>query len=241
MHLWVTRPIEDAAGLRAQLIAQGHEVTLEPLLRIDYLHDEPIKLDDAQALIVTSRNALRALAGRPEEADCKALPLFVVGRGTALAARSMGFETVIEGPSTAAALLTLIVNTASINDGALVHLSAENVAYNLCEELRTLGYHVFQPILYRSVQVETVSDILLHNIKSGRIEGVVLLSGRTAEAYEALVRSKGLLDFARKLTHFCLSEAIASKLSPLQPIEVKLSSRPNIDELLALTGGSTAK
>ena len=31
MHLWVTRPIEDAAGLRAQLIAQGHEVT--PLQR----------------------------------------------------------------------------------------------------------------------------------------------------------------------------------------------------------------
>lgn len=240
MHLWVTRPMEDAAGLRAQLIAQGHEVSLEPLLKIEYFQEEPIELDGVQALIVTSRNALRALAGRSEEADCKEIPLFVVGRGTADAARAMGFETVIEGPSTAAALLTLIVNTASINDGALVHLSAENVAYNLCEELRVLGYHIFQPILYRSIQVERLSDILLHNIKSGRIEGVVLLSGRTAEAYVSIIRSEELLEVARKLTHFCLSQSVASQLSSLQPIKVKLSSAPNLDEMLALTGASAA-
>lgn len=237
MHLWVTRPMEDAGALRAQLIAQGHEVSLEPLLKIEYFHDEPIEIDDAQALIATSKNALRALAGRPEEAACKAMPLFVVGRGTAQTAKAMGFETVIEGPSTAQALLGLIINVAEVNDGALVHLSAENVAYNLCEELRHLGYHIFQPILYRSIQVETLSDTLLRNIKSGRIEGVVLLSGRTAEAYASIMNTHELLDVARKMTHYCLSETILGRLSPLQPINAKLSSAPNIDEMLALTGG----
>lgn len=241
MHLWVTRPMEDAGRLRAHLIAQGHEVSLEPLLKIEYLYDEPIELDEAQALIATSRNALRALAGRPEEEACKTLPLFVVGRGTAEAAEAMGFETVIEGPSTASALLGLILNVAGINDGTLVHLSAEHVAYNLCEELRGLGYHVFQPILYRSIQVETLSDILLHNIKNGRIEGVVLLSGRTAEAYVDVMNTSKLLHFTRRMTHFCLSKAVADRLSPLQPINVELSSAPNIDELLALTEGYAEK
>ncbi len=240
MHIWVTRPFEDAGRLRAQLIAQGHEVTLEPLLRIEHLHDEPIELDEAQALIATSRNALRALVGRPEEAACKELPLFAVGRGTAQAAEAMGFETVIEGPSNASALLTLILNVANINDGALVHLSAENVAYNLCEELRHLGYHVFQPILYRAIQTETLSDILLHNIKNRRIEGVMLLSSRTAEAYTSIMKTEYLLPFARSMTHFCLSESVAARLSLLQPINVKSSSVPNIDEMLTLTGASAA-
>lgn len=241
MHIWVTRPFEDAGRLRAQLIAQGHEVTLEPLLRIEHLDDEPIELEDAQALIATSRNALRALAGRPEEEACKSMPLFVVGRGTAQAAEAMGFETVIEGPSTASALLGLILNVANINDGALVHLSAENVAYNLCEELRLLGYHVFQPILYRAIQTDTLNDILLHNIKNRRIEGVMLLSGRTADAYVSIMKRDDLLPFARSMTHFCLSDAIAARLSLLQPINVKTSSAPNIDEMLALTGASAAK
>lgn len=236
MHLWVTRPIEDAGRLRAQLIAQGHEVSLEPLLTIEHFQDEPIDLDDAQALIATSRNALRALAGHPDEAACKSMPLFVVGRGTAETAKAMGFETVIEGPSTAAALLTLIVNTASINDGALVHLSAEHVAYNLCEELRSLGYHVFQPILYKTIQAKTVSDTLLHNIKTGRIEGVLLLSGRTADAYVSIMTTDGLLEATRRMTHYCLSDSVAARLSPLQPIEVETSAAPNIDEMLALTG-----
>ena len=240
MRIWVTRPFEDAGRLRAQLIAQGHDVVLEPLLKIEQFYDEPIELDDAQALVATSRNALRALAGRPEEDACKSMPLFVVGRGTAQVAEAMGFETIIEGPSTASALLGLILNAANINDGAIVHLSAENVAYNLCEELRHLGYHVFQPILYRAIQVETLSDTLLHSIKTGRIEGVMLLSGRTAEAYANIMKSKELLGSSRHIMHYCLSEAVLARLAPLQPINSKTSSAPNIDEMLALTDASAA-
>ena len=240
MRIWVTRPFEDAGRLRAQLIAQGHDVVLEPLLKIEQLEDEPIELDDAQALVATSRNALRALAGRPEEDACKSMPLFVVGRGTAQVAEAMGFETIIEGPSNASALLGLILNAANINDGAIVHLSAENVAYNLCEELRHLGYHVFQPILYRAIQVETLSDTLLHSIKTGRIEGVMLLSGRTAEAYANIMKSKELLGYSRNIVHYCLSEAVLARLAPLQPINSKTSSAPNIDEMLALTDASAA-
>lgn len=240
MRIWITRPFEDAGRLRAQLIAQGHDVVLEPLLKIEQLEDEPIELDDAQALVATSRNALRALAGRPEEDACKSMPLFVVGRGTAQVAEAMGFETIIEGPSNASALLGLILNAANINDGAIVHLSAENVAYNLCEELRHLGYHVFQPILYRAIQVETLSDTLLHSIKTGRIEGVMLLSGRTAEAYANIMKSKELLGYSRNIVHYCLSEAVLARLAPLQPINSKTSSAPNIDEMLALTDASAA-
>jgi len=236
MHIWVTRPIKDAAPLRAQLIAQGHEVTVEPLLSIEYLHDEPIELDEAQALIATSRNALRALENRPEAEAAKDIPIFVVGRGTAQTAKDMGFETIIEGPSNASALLGLILNTASINDGTLVHLSAENVAYNLCEELRLLGYHVFQPILYRSRQAERLADGVLRNMRGGKIEGVMLLSGRTAEVYASLVKSDELLECCRHITHFCLSDAVAARLAPLQPINILLPDGPNIDEMLVLTG-----
>jgi len=235
MHLWVTRPIEDAGQLRAQLIARGHQVSLEPLLRVEYTNEDDIELEDAQALIATSRNALRALAGRPEEADCKRLPLFVVGRGTAQVAQSMGFETVIEGPSNAGALLGLILNIANVNDGALIHLSAENVAYNLCEELRHLGYHVFQPVLYRTVKVTSLSDTLLRQLHSGSIDGILLFSGRTADAYVEAVNHEEITSIARQMTHYCLSQQVAERLSPLNPLTIQVSEAPNIQSMLALT------
>ena len=62
MRLWVTRPELDAAVLRAKLVAQGHEVIIEPLLQIDFEDADPVELDDVQLLIATSRNAGRAAA-----------------------------------------------------------------------------------------------------------------------------------------------------------------------------------
>ena len=242
MHLWVTRPQEDASVLRARLIAQGHDVFLEPLLVIEFDADEPIDLDGAQGLIATSKNGLRALAAREEEAAfARGLPVYAVGRGTAEAARALGFETVVQGPAAARELVDVIVETAPVNDGTLVHLSGADVAFDLCNELQHLGYHVAQPILYRARQVDRFSDGLLSNLITGRIEGVLLLSPRTAEVYVRLVEAHQILRTARKLTHFCLSRSVAARLASLQLDNVKLSRAPNIEEMLALTGVSAAQ
>ena len=40
MRLLVTRPEEDAVAFKAQLIAQGHQVTIEPLLSVDLVRTE---------------------------------------------------------------------------------------------------------------------------------------------------------------------------------------------------------
>ena len=83
MRLLVTRPEPDATALRAQLIAQGHEVLVEPLITIRFDNADPIELDGVQALIATSRNGLRALASSPAIEQARSLPLFAVGPGTA--------------------------------------------------------------------------------------------------------------------------------------------------------------
>ena len=44
MHVLVTRPETDAAELKAALEAQGHEVTVEPLLTIEAIRIEARRL-----------------------------------------------------------------------------------------------------------------------------------------------------------------------------------------------------
>ena len=95
MRILVTRPEPDASREAEALAARGHEAVLAPLLNIEFARDVPVDLAGAQALIVTSRNALRALSSRRELEDARKLPLYAVGEATSRAARELGFTTVV--------------------------------------------------------------------------------------------------------------------------------------------------
>jgi hypothetical protein len=97
MHVLVTRPKGDGETLKAEIERLGCEVSLEPLIRIVPNEIPQSAIDGASTLIVTSRNALKALAPSPALAAAMALPLMTVGPGTAALALEMGFKDVFEG------------------------------------------------------------------------------------------------------------------------------------------------
>ncbi len=241
MKLWVTRPEQDAAVLRAKLVAQGHEVVIEPLLLIDFDDADPLELAGVQALIATSRNGVRAAARAPDADIARQLPLFAVGPGTASTAQALGFENVAAGTATAEMLLATIVRRSDVNGGALLHLAGGSLAFDLAGELRRIGYHVLQPTLYVARRATGLSPGLLSRISHGNLDGVILLSPRTAQTYEDLILAHQVEPAARRLIHFCLSAAVAGQLSQLQPEDIRVSKRPNIGDMLELTHQSTAQ
>ena len=90
MRFLVTRPQPDADALCERLRAMGHAGLIDPLMSIAWLEPPRLDLDRCQAVVATSRNALRALARHPERlADLVGLPLFAVGAATADLARSL--------------------------------------------------------------------------------------------------------------------------------------------------------
>ena len=94
MRVMITRPREDAEALAGRLAEDGIESLIEPLLEIIPRADEPLDLDNVQALMLTSANGARALGRATDRRD---LALFAVGPATAAAARSAGFATVAVG------------------------------------------------------------------------------------------------------------------------------------------------
>lgn len=242
MRLWVTRPEPDATALKQRLEAQGHEVVIEPLMWIEYAEPDLVELDGAQALIATSRNGLRALTRNSELLEfARVRPLFAVGPGTRAEAKALGFERIITGPGTAASLVPTILEHAEVNSGPLVHLAGADLAHDLAGELRKLGFAVMQPTVYAARMSERLSTRFLPMLVLGEINGVILLSARTARTYVELIQAHQLVRSARKLHHYCLSRAIADALEALQPDVIKVPDRPNIHEILALTGETTAQ
>jgi uroporphyrinogen-III synthase len=241
MRLLVTRPEPDALKLRALLEDHDHEATVEPLLSVAFEDGETIDLDGVQALIATSRNGLRALKARQLLAQARKLPLFAVGRGTAAEARGLGFETVVTGAGTAEQLIAHIVSVVDPAAGLLLHLAGNALATDLKGELELNGFRVIQPIVYRMRAATALSEDTVEQLAMGEIDGVILLSPRTATVYAALMRKHGLATIARALNHFCLSEAVAKGLQPLGAVPVEIAETPRLEEVLALIDAAAAR
>ena len=233
MHVLVTRPEIDARREAEALAARGHEPVAAPLLEIEFLPDVELDLDGAQALIITSRNALRALASHEAFEQALRLPLFAVGEATARAARDIGFAEVTIGPGTAAGLAPLIRREVHPDDGALVHVAGAALAFDLKAALEEEGFNFRRPVLYRSHKVPALSDEILAGLTDGTIGAVILMSPRTAKTFAALAERHGVVTQAKNLVCYCLSQTVAGAVMPLG-LKVRVPAHPREEDVLAL-------
>ena len=239
MRLLVTRPEPDAARQGKALEARGHQAVLAPLLTIEPVMNVPLDLDRAQGLIVTSRNALRALASHPDLSQARALPLFAVGEATAKAATELGFAEVTIGPGTGETLSWLLAERLNPRAGALVHLSGETVAFDLKSALEAKGFSVRQPILYRAIAATELPRGAVARLAGGQLDGVVLMSPRTAAIFASLAGRHSVVTQASRLNCYCLSAAVAQAVKPLAARAI-VAARPREEDLLALIDSETA-
>ena len=241
MRLLVTRPEPDALKLRAALEEHGHQATVEPLLSVSFDDADDFELDGVQALIATSRNAVRALKAHPLRSLAQKLPLFAVGRATATEGRALGFETVVTGAGTAQELVSHVVSVVDPAAGLLLHLAADTLAGDLAGDLESHGFRVLQPVVYRMRAATMFADDTVEQLAMGEIEGVILMSPRTATIYVSLIRKHGLTSVARRLIHFSLSGAIAARLAPLGAVRSEVAEAPRLEEVLALIDAAAAR
>lgn len=240
MRLLVTRSQPDADSQVKKLKALGHEGIAAPLLDVEFLDFSPLPLPGAQALIATSRNALRALASRGELQAALKLPLYAVGAATADLARELGFGEIHQGPGTAEELPPLIASECTPSAGALIHLAGTRQAFDLKSALEGKDFEVAQPVLYRINMADNFAKSAREALGKNRLDGVILMSPATAQTFMALVDASDLLEGAAKLTFFCLSHNVAEPLKAFHDARVLIAGRPREDDLLALIGYEAA-
>src|SRR3954469_3853672 len=144
MAVLVTRPHPDDEATASALGARGFEVLRAPMLRF-----EPVVFRDDEdgsygAVIVTSANALRAIAAQLAGSRLVKLPLFAVGEHTAAAAREAGFSQVMAANGGAGALRDLVQTSVKSKQlkkaGTLLYLAGADLARDLAGELGEKGF-----------------------------------------------------------------------------------------------------
>jgi uroporphyrinogen-III synthase len=232
VRLLLTRPEPDAQRTAAALRAQGHDVIVAPLLRIEPAPDAKIGAGPWAAILITSANAAHAILAHASVTPLRTLPVFAVGRRSADAMAAAGFADVTSADGNASDLARLV--GARLQPAArLLYLAGEDRSGDLAGELRARGFAVEVTIIYRAIAVTGLSPVAADALASG-VDGVLHFSRRSVEAYVDAARAAGLLANALKPVHFCLSGQVAEPLAQAGAAAIRIAERPNEAVLIAL-------
>lgn len=202
----VTRPEAATPALRQALRARGTRLLLQPMLRIEALREPLPETGDAQAVIATSAHAF---AGIDADRFPLPLPVFVVGRATATAARRAGFEDVRQARD-AQTLAADVRAACSPRYGPLLYPAGRHRARDLSRMLTEFEVRLAER--YSAEPARRLAPTVRKAIANGEVQAVTLYSGRAARAFVAACRQGGVWPQARRIPAFCLSRRIAAVL-----------------------------
>ena len=224
----VTRPQPAAAATAKRLTDLGRTPLVVPLLEIAPRAaslPDPTRL---QAVLATSANAIPALAA------CHARPLLTVGDATADIARAAGFRTVFSAGSDAAGLAELAARCCRPAGPPLLLARGAGQGRPLAQTLRAHGFRVIQRVVYAVRTAASLPAPLRIALDQGAIATALFFSPATAVAFVRLVRAERPVIDVSSIEALAISPAAAAALSPLPWRRIRVASRPNQDELLAL-------
>ncbi|MGX9391315.1 uroporphyrinogen-III synthase [Nitrobacteraceae bacterium UC4446_H13] len=236
MTILVTRPSPDHASTAATLRGKGFDVLLAPMLRFEPIAFEPDADAHFDAVLVTSVNALRALAEASVRQRWLTTPLYAVGERTAQAARDLGFARVMAANGDGASLRDLVVAQMRAKvlkkSATLLYLAAADRAVNLDDELSPFGLEVVTVTTYRMIATPDLPEDVCAAFTAGRIEAVLHYSARSAHSFVAAARAAGLEITALAVPHCCISANVATVLREAGATQVAVAGAPDEDALL---------
>jgi uroporphyrinogen-III synthase len=239
MRLIVTRPEPDDDRTARALIRLGHVAILSPMLDIVLDPKAKIPKTPYQAVLVTSSNAVRALAARPDRPFAPDTPLLAVGDQTALEAKRAGFAGARSAGGAVEDLLSL-ASGLKPGDGPLLYATGKARAGDLAERLKERGFEIETVILYRAEPRARLAKVAEAALSNGSVDGVLFYSRRTAASFALALRAGALAPLGKNVVCFCLSDACAEPLAAVTSGKVLVAERPDQLALFALIEAEVA-
>ncbi len=208
MNILITRPLIDSEDLMGKLFSLGHKIIHIPTLKISPAKTESVDLNEYDAIIFTSANAIRNLTVINEE---KSKLCFCVGSITEKIARQSGYLNTLSAGGTVNALKNLIINSNQINEKSrLVYFCGDNVAYDLDLELKREGLKISKIINYKSEKITDLNDQNKKIITSHSPDIIFVYSLRSGESFIEITRNHSLYPLMTGSKVMCISDKIAS-------------------------------
>ena len=206
----VTRPQPDADHLAQVMREKNFDVIVDPLFKTDFATTPPER-ENYQALLATSRNAIRALAKNGAVKYFSHLPLLAVGEETATEARLAGFKHIKNAEGAADSLGALVVETCLPGKGPLLYLAGKTRKAALESGLAAQGFEIAVWEAYAMHPSPALNEKTLGALRQNAVAAVLLFSERAAAHFLQLAQALDWENVNAPL-YACLSAQVALPL-----------------------------
>jgi uroporphyrinogen-III synthase len=225
----ITRPSGAASETAQRVAAMGLRPILAPMLEIAPIRarrPEPRRL---QAVLITSANALPALPSAYHT-----LPLLAVGDATAAHARAAGFRDVHSAAGDVHALASLVLARCDPAGAPLLLASGKDRSADPTPALQARGFTLIRRSVYTAVPADALPEAARTALSDGAVRAALFFSPATARAFVRLLPAALPPEYVSRVDALAISRATEQALAPLPWRRIRVASRPNQDELLAL-------
>ncbi|WP_165585435.1 uroporphyrinogen-III synthase [Roseococcus sp. SYP-B2431] len=222
----ITRPEPGAAETAARVRALGWRPVLAPAL---VLAPRPFRPTRAQALLLTSRAAARALT--PWD-----IPVVAVGEATAEAARARGFSEVRAADGDAAAMTAFCAAHLDPAAGPLLLAVGEGYSVELAAALRARGFRVTRRLAYAAAESADFPAEAAAALRNREVSHALFFSPRSAGCSVRALTASGLSEALRGIEAIAIAPRVAAVLDGLPWCSVRTARRPDQDHILELLG-----
>ena len=210
MNIILTRPLNDTENLMHELFNLGHKIIHIPTLKIKSANLEKIDIENFNALVFTSSNAVKNLSIKGEKKNIKC---FCVGSVTEKIARLNGFTKTISASGNVNALKNLILNTKELKkNDKLAYICGDQITLELDKELGREGFRVKKFINYFSEKITSLNDANIDLIKKYPPNVIFVYSLRSAESFNSIVANYSLAPMMTQSIVMCISKKIVDYL-----------------------------
>jgi uroporphyrinogen-III synthase len=115
------------------------------------------------------------------------------------------------------------------------------VAVDLATPLSQRDIALRTATVYRTAEQRKLSPTLAARLREKAVDGVVLMSPRTARIFAHLTIGAHLMAEAQRCIHFCISPNTAAALDELAPPHRRVAASPDLPSLLALINREKAQ
>ncbi len=226
-YVLITRPEAEAQNLADIVAEHGFKPFIEPLLMVEALDFDLPDLEQYQALVFTSANAVRVASKQIEGRDC---PVYCVGAQTEEVARGCGWLHVKAAGGNVKALAAFLAEENLNPDAPLLHLAGQDIAAPIIVP----GFVIECLAVYKAQQAEALSPECLCLLKQKDIEAVLFFSVRTAQAFAALLEKYERTESISSIKALCLSDSVLRSVSHLPWQDVRAAKAPDAKALVEL-------
>ena len=213
MHILLTRQLEGSKDLITKFKSNGFRVSNLPLLEINKLDYNKIKIYNHDAIIFTSSNAIKFLELKNIN---KNILCFCVGSSTEKTARLNGFQQVFAADGNVRNLKELVQQNLSLKDNKILYVSGDIVSYPLDKDLISEGYNVVRLINYTVSHNKNLDLTFLESLKKDMPNIVYVYSENSAKSFLNLIKKYELVDYWMNTNLMCIGEKTSTVLNVIK-------------------------